>query len=312
MVVPKTPIKLAITPEPFKPSYLSIPPSPFSPKTPFSLISHPPPRLTKAYPTPEFPTPPSPLQWLWQCHQCRRTYSLGVTRRCLEDGHHFCAGTTTVKAWRKPLRLGKVRRHRACASEFDYQGWKTWGRWRRSGQRDLIYHENSSASSSDSSFSTSSEESAETQPLSPPAKDCWNVCDYPSECRWGKRFGIHTPITTTFPTIELPTPPPPYPAPSTTFEGILKPENCKEVKKEKTDFWGALVASATRRKSHPPGSPLASVSEESEGSSLVGEQPLLRDGDGDVVMTSFDALGMGFSEPVAPVAATTPDGSFAV
>ncbi|KAF1963325.1 hypothetical protein CC80DRAFT_432790, partial [Byssothecium circinans] len=131
-----------------------------------------------------------------------------------------------------------------------------------------------------------------------PVKDCWNSCDYPSECRWGKRFGVHSPIATAFPTLQLQPPPPPPPtAPSptanppasTTFEGILKSENCKEVKKEKkadkTDFWGALVASATRRKSHPPSSPLASVSEEIESSDL---STVLQDSDGDVVMTSFD------------------------
>ncbi|KAF1963326.1 hypothetical protein CC80DRAFT_397684, partial [Byssothecium circinans] len=83
--------KLKISLEPFKSSHLAIPPSPFSPRTPIALVSNPPPRHAKAYPTPDVnATPPSPLQWVWQCHQCRRTYSLGVTRRCLEDGHHFC------------------------------------------------------------------------------------------------------------------------------------------------------------------------------------------------------------------------------
>lgn len=27
-------------------------------------------------------------------------------------------------------------------------------------------------------------------------KDCWTQCDYPSQCRWGKRVGIHTPSPT--------------------------------------------------------------------------------------------------------------------
>ena len=27
-------------------------------------------------------------------------------------------------------------------------------------------------------------------------KDCWGDCDYPSQCRWGKRVGIHTPSPT--------------------------------------------------------------------------------------------------------------------
>ena len=25
-------------------------------------------------------------------------------------------------------------------------------------------------------------------------KDCWGTCDYPSECRWGKQFGVQTPV----------------------------------------------------------------------------------------------------------------------
>lgn len=28
-------------------------------------------------------------------------------------------------------------------------------------------------------------------------KDCWDRCDYPSECRWGKQFGVQTPTTLT-------------------------------------------------------------------------------------------------------------------
>jgi hypothetical protein len=35
-----------------------------------------------------------------------------------------------------------------------------------------------------------------------PVKDCWNRCDYPSECRWGKQFGVDTPVQVSFPTLE--------------------------------------------------------------------------------------------------------------
>ncbi|PSN64360.1 hypothetical protein BS50DRAFT_459653, partial [Corynespora cassiicola Philippines] len=228
--------QLRIHPEPFKPSYLGIPPSPFSPRAPVTPQAIPQRRIG-TYPVPDTsePLPSCPLQWVWQCHQCHRTYALGVTRRCLEDGHNFCAGTTTVKSWRRPTRPRKIKRHRACASEFDYQGWKTWGVWRRSGRRDSIYDD----------------------------EYCWNTCDYPSECRWGKRFGVHTPVAAGFPTSERTTlVEPSSPAP-TTFEGILKPEICKEStstagkKTEKKDLWDALIASATRRRSVPPSSPLA-------------------------------------------------------
>ncbi|PVH97278.1 hypothetical protein DM02DRAFT_86864 [Periconia macrospinosa] len=308
--------KLKIHPEPFKPSHLSIPPSPFSPRTPLiNINTRPPTHRTKTYPPPDTTAaPPAPLQWLWQCHQCHRSYSLGVTRRCLEDGHHFCAGTTTVKTWRKPLRPKKMKKHRACASEFDYLGWKNWGRWRRSGRKDSIYDEDSSSSSTSTSSSTSLSSSEPNnppnpQPSPPPPlpplsqKDCWNACDYPSECRWGKRFGVHTPVTTTFPTFDIvpasalagvdtPTtadPAAPAVTPA-TVEGVLNPENYSEPngsnaekKSSKADLWDALVASATRRKSVPPSSPLASVSEEVEGG---GGGEVERDRDGDVVMGS--------------------------
>jgi hypothetical protein len=35
-----------------------------------------------------------------------------------------------------------------------------------------------------------------------PVKDCWNRCDYPSECRWGKQFGVDTPVQVSFPSLE--------------------------------------------------------------------------------------------------------------
>ena len=30
------------------------------------------------------------------------------------------------------------------------------------------------------------------------AKDCWHACDYPSECRWAKRFGLQMPTAAAF------------------------------------------------------------------------------------------------------------------
>ena len=62
------------------------------------------------------------------------------------------------------------------------------------------------------------------------SKDCWNSCDYPSECRWGKQFGVQTPqlpITVTVPsmldTIEEAEPEPTRPELSirTSFDDIL-------------------------------------------------------------------------------------------
>ncbi|TKA45520.1 hypothetical protein B0A54_04059 [Friedmanniomyces endolithicus] len=54
-------------------------------------------------------------------------------------------------------------------------------------------------------------------------KDCSARCDYPSECRWGKQYGVYTPVSST-------PPPPPSVAPvvpeknekpKTTFDDIL-------------------------------------------------------------------------------------------
>jgi hypothetical protein len=155
---------LKITPIPYRSSNLAIPPSPFSPRSPLTLA----PRSKK----PRYATrrgsiltkPPqvAPLQWVWQCHQCRQTYPLGATRRCLEDGHQFCSGTSVVKSRRHGNRK-VVKKHRACASEFDYAAWKTLGEWRR----DCL---------------------TPTTPSFTHKKDCWHNCNYPSECRWGSKL----------------------------------------------------------------------------------------------------------------------------
>ncbi|KPI41390.1 uncharacterized protein AB675_9055 [Cyphellophora attinorum] len=71
------------------------------------------------------PPPEAPLPWIWQCHLCRNRYPLGVTRRCLYDGHYYCSGETNVK------NLKKKKKGQACSSEFDYEGWDEYGEWKR-------------------------------------------------------------------------------------------------------------------------------------------------------------------------------------
>lgn len=142
-----------------------------------------------------------------------------------------------------------MKRHKACASEFDYAGWKVWGVWRRECGR--LQDEEGSAWSDDSSDDAGGEGDV-PRPLFAveegrwfagawrtttktmaaggkqqgeglfTAKDCWNSCDYPSECRWGKQYGVATPT--------LPPPPPVPPKdtkPKTKFGDILLaiPEN---------------------------------------------------------------------------------------
>ncbi|KAK4613279.1 hypothetical protein CLAFUW4_09496 [Fulvia fulva] len=219
------PRQLTISPAPFKSSHLAIPPTPFSPLLPIS----PPPHMQKfSKPTNDNsklkataqlqPPPPEPLHWLWQCHRCNRVYQLGVTRRCLDDGHLFCAGTTVVK---RSKRNGykKTLRHQACASEFDYQGWKAWGKWRRQLQEQAdaadalmnaeaalmeafnvpavpdegrwfsgVWSRKPTATTSTSYLT--SPELMMGRFWEKPKKECWGKCDYPSECRWGKQFGV--------------------------------------------------------------------------------------------------------------------------
>ncbi|KAF2835626.1 hypothetical protein M501DRAFT_981511, partial [Patellaria atrata CBS 101060] len=186
-------VSLTIPVTPFKPSHLSIPPSPFSPRYPLTPSPSPPARKTKSiFSRKEStfsplsasgnPPPAIPLRWLWQCHQCHSSYSLGVTRRCLDDGHYFCAGQTTVKSWRKSKRR-RTKKHKACASEFDYAGWKAWGDWRR---EELEYQ------SSVSMVRKGASRAEVFDTRFAKGKDCWGRCDYPSECRWGSQYGVQT------------------------------------------------------------------------------------------------------------------------
>ena len=101
--------------------------------------------------------PPDPCRWMWYCHQCRTGYGIGVTRRCLLDDHLLCYGQPVRKRTKKGIKVKKVK---ACQSEFDYVGWQKWGEWKRSqiGQ----YH----------------------QSQDQPARHCSLKCDWPSQCRW--------------------------------------------------------------------------------------------------------------------------------
>lgn len=181
------PKPLTITAVPFKPSRLSIPPSPFSPRLPL-----PPPSPPKAgllvsagnkreLSSPSTPPPSPPLKWIWQCHICHRAYPLGTTRRCLDDGHYFCSGVTTVKTWRASVnrrRSKRTKKHQACASEFDYSGWKAFGEWRRN-----------EGAIRNASFTDLVGFSTHDDSKNKVARSCWDGCDFPSECRWGSHHG---------------------------------------------------------------------------------------------------------------------------
>lgn len=107
-----------------------------------------------------------PLPWLWSCHHCHTRYPLGTTRRCLHDGHYFCGGTTVSALTGRP-----IRRHRACASEFDYAGWLDMSKWRR--------HRATNAQV------RGSEQTACRQ-------SCETSCCYPSACHHARRQAIRS------------------------------------------------------------------------------------------------------------------------
>jgi len=71
------------------------------------------------------PTPDQPLAWIWICHLCHSRYPLGVTRRCLVDGHYYCSGEANQP------NLRKKKKRQSCSSEFDYVAWREWGDWKR-------------------------------------------------------------------------------------------------------------------------------------------------------------------------------------
>ena len=182
------------------------------------------------------PPPNLPLYWLWQCHLCRLKYPLGATRRCLEDGHHFCSGAPPPTGSR---RRRTNRRHGDCTSEFDYQGWQSWGEWRRAD----LPPQTRSIPIPGSAF----------VPTPKPLKDCWARCDYPSECRWSLK-GIRKPD-----------------APSTASDteedavsstesdddqtaSVEEPETVEDSQKidrtptaSRSDLWSVVVASLTGR-----------------------------------------------------------------
>lgn len=143
---------------PLQPSNLrfqSGPLSPASPLIPQCLTNQSPPRKYTDAESSDTPTsdsaPPRPISWIWFCHLCRFSYPLGVTRRCLNDGHVVCVGKTITKS-------GKIKRHQTCHTEFDFVGWDVWGPWRRNKHRNppvSVYKGN----------------------------NCSTQCDFPNQCR---------------------------------------------------------------------------------------------------------------------------------
>jgi hypothetical protein len=124
------------------------------------------------------------------------------------------------------------------------------------------------------------------------SKDCWNTCDYPSECRWGKKFGVHTPVDLEFTNVGSG-------SLLNQVEDRTKMEIDKEARMsrmEPGEFWDAILASAERRRSDEKrtGSRLAAVPEEASDSNTRSRGEFshrdvnVANSSGDVVMTNLD------------------------
>ncbi|KAI4216815.1 MAG: hypothetical protein LQ351_000764 [Letrouitia transgressa] len=100
-------------------------------------------------------TPSSPLAWSWTCHLCSTTYGLGVTRRCLYDGHVMCTGSPPQKQSKR-----RNKKNSACLTHFDYAGWQKWGGWKRAPW------------------------DSDTEAQKDHGPDCSKHCDFPSQCFW--------------------------------------------------------------------------------------------------------------------------------
>ncbi|KAG0647855.1 hypothetical protein D0Z07_5959 [Hyphodiscus hymeniophilus] len=233
---PRSPRPLVLLPGQTKPiphkytpdqhSYLAFPPSPTSlravPRTPLkppsrlhlrTLLPSPPPPSTYTNTAPSIPYP-----WVWRCHKCTAVYRLGVTRRCLHDGHVFCSvppqpptpvdsrdimvdtaaeedefchdsgsdGAASVERSRVRLvqrRRRKSRRERrrpvGCGSEFDYGGWEEYNEWRRY-TRAWIYEKGVAPRRKDGRDGEARDDGDEGGETM--KRGCWEDCEFPSRC----------------------------------------------------------------------------------------------------------------------------------
>lgn len=136
----------------------------------------------------------------------------------------------------------KVVRHQACASEFDYQGWKAWGVWKGDVRERVRAAEVLCGGVEEGVWFRGgwAERRGEKAGMGVGAKDCWNDCHYPSECTWSKRFGAQMPTptaTATSTTVVVPS------TKTTVLEAVVEEEE-KQKKSPKTSFEDILLAIA--------------------------------------------------------------------
>ncbi|KAM5430275.1 hypothetical protein McanMca71_007246 [Microsporum canis] len=115
------------------------------------------------------PRPDIPPPWAWRCHKCHSYYALGVTNRCLADGHYYCYGLAQgSRHWERKKRQtqGEKKLGTPCGSSFDYAGWENMSEWQRAVRREKGIR---------------------------PSPGCWQDCTFPSECRRRRLYGIPDP-----------------------------------------------------------------------------------------------------------------------
>ncbi len=83
-------------------------------------------------------------------------------------------------------QMVKKIRHEPCTSEFDYAGWSRWGLWRRGVGERMRCERGRTDSGEGRRNGVGARSGGKSK------KDCWNKCDCPSECRWGRRYGMCT------------------------------------------------------------------------------------------------------------------------
>ena len=165
------------------------------------------------------------MPWIWSCHKCHTRYLLGATRRCLYDGHYFCGGSTVDKI------SGKVKKHRACVSEFDYSGWEDFSRWKRAttGQNATLG-----------------------------SKHCEDECNFPSSCHWKEEHAVQETGMTYNDTCCLDKEPD---VSSVEVEGKLTDRKGTE------DYIGKVRKAAERRRTQAARASLSTIEEEDQQAS---------------------------------------------
>lgn len=120
--------------------------------------------------------PRNPFPWSWTCHVCGSTYPLGVTRRCLEDGHYFCPSFANRK-------MKKEKAH--CSSSFDYIGWNKHNVWRGRARRASYSQQKPKPKLLEPRGRK--QRSASDPPLN---RNCWDQCTFPNACKYSRTISF--------------------------------------------------------------------------------------------------------------------------